>query len=328
MAKSNPSATKPRGTQSRQVTLHYRHATFQPELTTGQTLATLLDLAIAKKKNPSMRMEAVKESADTIRVINKPYHENGMVCARFLDYTDGGALAILQIDDTKDELEIRELAPRLKEQFLEGILTFGILGNHVIIAQAKALRGGHFEHHLTWLLTQKTKVLGDEYQVVLREAPSRNLKKKLGNVSSITLSEALPGATFVMHANAKQTGLEPLISALQAMMPRIQDIFGNKLTPEEALALEELNVSLKISRKRKKGTTTTLIDDLAHLLRNVDDVEVRVKAGGMEYGSKDWKLAGNRTIETEVGRVLKLKSAAAMMQEWLSELLAAEQVVG
>jgi hypothetical protein len=327
MAKQKTSAPKPRGTQPRQVTLHYRVATFQPELPTGQTIGELLDLAIAKKKNPSMRMENLDDSSDTVRVINKPYRDNGMICARFLDYTEGGALAILQIDDAKDELEIRELAPGLKEQFLEGILTFGILENHVIIAQSKALRSGHFEAHLNWLLRLKAKVLGEEYRVILSEAPARRLKKKLFDVSSVTLSEAIPGATFIRDANPKQSGLEPLISALQAMMPRIQDIFGNKLTPQQALALEELNVSLKISRKRKKGTKT-VIDDLAHLLRNVDDVEVTVKAGGTEYGSKDWKLSGTKTIETEAGRVLKLKSAATVMREWLSELLAAERVIG
>jgi hypothetical protein len=317
---------KPKGQQSLQKALHYKRATFIPDLPGGQTLQSLVDAALSKRKKPSKRMERLGLSNDTIRLVNKCYIANAMICGRFLDYTEGGATAVLEIDDDADELVIRELLPKQREQYLEGVLTFGIADNHVILIQAKALKVGHLENHLNWLLGKTTGVLPEAHKVILVDEPARNLKDKLDGVSFITLREPVPGASFVLDTEEKtKDGLDTIIAGLHAMVPSLRNILGERLSPQQALALEDLDVSLKIARKRKKGGTS-IIDDVAHLLRNVDDVDVTVKARGMEFRSDDLKLSVTRSVESEGRGMLKLGAAAEVMQDWLNTLIATGRI--
>lgn len=327
-SKSSGKKAKAKGKQTSTRTIYYKRALFIPAETVGETLGDLLDRALSKRNRPSRRMEKLGTSSDNIRAIDKCFTHNGLICGRFFDYTEGGAQAVLQIDEDAEEFGIKSIPPGKKEQFLRGMLTFGIQGNLMMLIQSNALKHGHLENHLNWLLRQSAEVLSSQARLNISDQPSPLLTRQLENVNSIVLKEGVSTGTLILEAEeTPKDTLAPVIAALQQMVPKARDIFGDRLTPEQALALEELNIELKISRVRKAGSVSAF-DQIANALRRLEDVKVVVRARGEILDTDDLRLSVQRSVEVDGNEMPDLKDVARVMQDWLSYLLSRDRVPG
>ena len=310
---------------SRKKTLHYKRAKFigTPE---NRTLAALLTAALGTSKFPMGRLERLGESNDSVRVINRCRQIGGLTVGQFLDYTEGGAQAVLKLDPKAIELAIEELSPAKTKQFLEGVLTFGIRENHVILIQTKGLRAGHLENHLNWLL-REAAVCDPSLQLFLEDEPRGEVEDKL-DARWIELRAPISAASFLGSEPAPQGVMGELVSALREVVS-FKGSFYEHLNANEALALQDVELSVRIARKgRGRGKDgPSIVDELAHTLRNIDDFEFVLKTkAGATLTSNELKLAEVCSIPTSEGGQVDMHGAAAVMQAWLGRLIAERHI--
>src|SRR4051794_1601274 len=106
--------------ENRTKTLHYKRAEIVGVPPTP--LSELLHLALSRG-NPMSRMERLGQSNDNVRLVNRPYQKESMLCGCMLDFTEGNqASTVRLVDDI--ELAIEQIPPRDLEQFIEGMLFF------------------------------------------------------------------------------------------------------------------------------------------------------------------------------------------------------------
>lgn len=304
---------------SRTKTLHYKRALLVGAPSGSSTLAKYLDAALSKIKRPMDRAE--QRGDDNVRVINKCHTLGTLICGRFLDYTNGGFQAVLDLDPEAEELSIKHLPPGKREQFLEGVLTFGIRGTHVVMMQAKGLRAGHLEEHLNWLLGQETAVLPPGTYIALEDEPSREVREKLSEVKWVELRASVPASTFLTRTEVIPKSLVgDVLRHLRELRPTRGTVF-ERMDADAALAVDDVELSIRITRKSRKKDAPSLIDELAHSLRHTDDAELTVRTPTAVYSSGELKLTAPCTVQTEGGGIPMLASAAEVMQEWLADLI-------
>jgi hypothetical protein len=331
--KSAPESTPAPKIHRRSKTVHYKRARFIGE-TRGITLAQALDVAISRGR-PMDRLEktAVEgeeqdpDEPDKLRVINACYRSGSMIVGPFLDYTHGGATLVLTLDPTADELSIEELPPPDKKQHVGGILYFGVRDNHVLLVQTSSLRSGHFENHLNWLLKEHTHVLDDSCRVFIEDEPQRQLTDKL-DVDWIELHTPISVSKFLETEKTPKGPIGRLIHAFQQEVS-LRGTFYERLSPEEALRLQDVELSLKIKRKGRgqKRTGPSLVDEIAHTLRHIDDIDfVLQTTGGATITNKELKLAQSFPIQCKPGGQLELDAVAEAMQQYLSRLIVQRHV--
>jgi hypothetical protein len=205
---------------ARTKSLYYKHAVIVGAESGANTLAVYLDAALSAKKLPMDRMERTGADDDNVRMVNKCSKLGTLICGRFLDFTEGGSQAVLELDPTAEELAIRHLSPAATEQYLEGVLTFGVRGNHVVLAQSKGLRVAHLEQHLNWLLGDHAAVFPPGVRVLLEDAPQQEIKDKLEDVDWIELRAPVPLSIFLQPAEDKPKGfMQTVLSHIRRTVP-------------------------------------------------------------------------------------------------------------
>lgn len=312
--------------ESRQKTLHYKRA----EIVGGDArpVSDLLIDAVSREQRPLHRAERRGHERDDVRVLNRPYTHNGLVCGCLLTFTEGNHQPTIKLDEEEIELAIDQIAPRAQEQFIEGMLFFGLKGHHVILLQSKGLRSAALEQHLNWLFLESTHVLPDGARVVLRDEPSREARERLQGVKSVVLRapvsldilrqrpEDIPNRHAIVRAVTREVW-----DAMRASGTFLED-----LSADQALAFEDVEISLEIRRKGRAPEGRSLIDELAHALRHADDdvFELTTKSGKV-LKSGELKLTANKSVKTRNGMPI-LADVAEKMYDWLATLIDDRQV--
>jgi hypothetical protein len=310
--------------QSRQKTLHYKRA----EIVGGELrpLEDLLNAALATRPRPLLRAERLGASNENVRLINRCRRISGMTIGIFLDFTEGNHQpTILLVDQI--ELAISQLPPRKREQFIEGMLYFGIQDNHVVLLQSRGLRAGHFENHLNWLLSELTTEISDGSRILLMDEPHPDARERFHGVKSVTLFA--PVDVNGLRKRPRHTPIslrEKIIDALSIIVDHPESLLSS-LSAEEALEMKNLEISLRVRQTgRGPKSDESVLDDLAFVLRDSEagDIEIATGSGAVIRGS-ELRLSSVRSIATTNG-IPVLASVAENMNEWLRELVQQRQV--
>jgi hypothetical protein len=324
---SRKRAPAKRKSTTRNKTLHYKRARFVGTAH-DLSLATLLQAALKASHYPMRRLERLGESNDNIRVVNGCKQVGSLTAGQFLDYTEGGAQAVLKLDPKATELAIEELSPSKAKQFLEGVLTFGVRENHVILIQAKGLRAGHLENHLNWLL-HEMNACEPGVRLYLEDEPRRDIRDKL-DVRWIELHAPVSVASFLGSEPVPKGIIGQIIEALRDSVS-LEGSFYESLSTSQVLDLQDVDLSVRIARKGRGRQTDgpSIVDELAHTLRNIDDFAfvLRTKAGAT-ITNYDLKLSEVRPVPTSEGGQVDIEGAAAIMQAWLTRLLVDRHIEG
>ncbi|HIH4316756.1 TPA: hypothetical protein ACYSBI_000672 [Morganella morganii] len=248
------------------------------------------------------------------------------------EFYDIDAITSEQIQLLSDETLTNEDAKKVKREFIDSILHFGIYQNHVMIVQSKALTSKDIENHLNWLIHRFSDYLNEDNFLILQDKPSEKTieimestpvkKIKLGSVpikaedsnGNISIEnkniERLEKVKKIKYMPAGRGG-----DIIKAMLG--SDIF-NDLKLEDSLDDANLQVNLEITYFRKTSKSgQNILDSLASSMRHIDedDIEINLDGGGTIKGG-ELRLRGNLSVQYYNG-LIDENHLYLQMHKWL-----------
>jgi hypothetical protein len=324
-------------------TVIYKRVNFQTPLE-GQTLKTLLEKALGKRKNFGERRQNVASAENPIyHAIGSSVCENhGLVFGLLVTYTPGTDSLIFIADDQAMDVVMEKVsAPATvdgkQREFLESLMYFGVVGNHMVLIQSQALKSKQLESYLRWYL-HTAGVLEGTNTFQLIDTPSETVKQKMGQAKGVRAiklgGEVLPPSTITpsspqgkeIAVQATATATEKdygLLAAIKRLMSPVQ---AAKIDFEKIAGSNiKLSVTLRYSNKTTEDGQR-LMDSLGAAFRNTDDVETELEliGGGFIKGS-DLKLTGQISVMSYDGQ-LSAYEVYEGLRQWLLEKVSAQEL--
>lgn len=307
----------------------YKQAQFKSK---HLTLQQLLEKARNQKPKAVDRIELLDEEAVLRRFINSFVAQDGMIFGQMLFYEAGKDQTVVVLDDSIPEYPVESLPiPKRQDgkgqEVLESVLYFGVLDNHVVLAQSQALRARDFENHLYWLFRRCTQVLEDDQVLVLSDQPSPKARDKIEQspVKRVVLGASLESqqeeveeTTEVDHA--KKIKFRPVGKAFDVISAVLGDDWRKDVKLDEALDDANLQVNLEITYIRKTTVTAhKLLDNIATSMRHAEpeDVKVLTDSGAVIKGD-EIKLGAKLHVNTFNG-IVDSTDMYREMHQWLED---------
>jgi len=343
--------------ESRQKAIHYKRAVIP---NCNANLQEIVESIISKDGSASkvgLRREQINPSdiESGYRLINRSSAYNTILFGQLIlfeqgksqtfmtmsddvDFYDINAITSKQIKLDTDEGVTPEERDKIKREFIDSILYFGILKNHFIVVQSSALRVKDIETHLNWLIHSFSDVFDGSNVLILQDKPTEETIQKMQEapVKKINLG-SLPIKTEDSEGNVK---IENIPSENQTSIPSLQKVkklkfmpqgkggdvikaaFGedwfNDLRLEDSLDEANLQVNLEITYFRKTTKSgQKVLDTLATSLRHVDDDDllITLQGGGTIKGG-DMRLSGKVNVQYNNG-LLDENDLYLQMHKWL-----------
>ncbi|SDP60769.1 hypothetical protein SAMN04489708_117109 [Paracidovorax cattleyae] len=285
---------------------------------------------------------------------------DGFVFGALMTYTPGTDSLCVIDDDQAFDVQIEKLAVPSTEdgkrrEFLESMMYFGIVDNHMVLMQSQALKSPQLESYLRWLL-HGAEVLAGTNTFQLIDTPSTTVRQRMEagkGVRAIKLDgEVLPPSAVARAAPGDQPPVGPAVAV--APTQRVDQIslvtstvddddFGvlaalKKLfSPSQAARIDFAklagsNIQMSVTLRYKRNTTEdgqALMDTLGVALRNTDDLDTRIhlKDGGTIRGG-DLKLDGKISLTAYDGQFSPSEVYEGMRQWLLSKVTTDELPAG
>jgi hypothetical protein len=307
----------------------------------GETLKTLLASALKMKSTFGERKLNVSDADQPIFHMIGSYQDEakGFVFGTFMTFTPGTDPLYLVDDEQAVNVMVEKLkAPNTvdgkKREFLESIMHFGIIQNHVVLMQSQALKSPQLESYLRWLLHDSAVLAGDNtFQLV--DSPSKEVRAKMNKakgVRAITVGgEVLPPS--LMHINKSTDKVETKTEAKSISVTAKQDssdwgplaAIKSLLEPAQAAKIDfdklsGSNIELTVTVRYKQNTTEDghkLMDTLGAAFRNTEDVETAIELiGGGQIKGSELKLDGTIPVTSYDGQ-LNSSEVFEGMRQWL-----------
>lgn len=327
-------------------TIHYRYAKITESTDTLQASLEKsfevkdLHLAINRQEQPN------SEEKD-YRLINHKQEHQKMLFGQFIHVKPGESQPIMTIDTNATSYTIEAILPsnlseedakKAKKEFVNAILYFGVLDNHVVVLPSSSLTPRELENHFGWLIGSKADLLSKTSILLLQNQPPKTTIEKIeaspvrhiaigAPVGPSTFSEDLineektVSETKMVDVNASNLGMD----LLEKLLPRgiFQDVFFKDSLDESNL---KLNLLISYARKTdEKGQRA--LDQIATALRHMDDADVKIKLrnGGIIHGN-ELKLSKPITFNLTDSGLVDETDLFAKMRTWLIEQIKAEEI--
>lgn len=273
-----------------------------------QSLSEMLKEALSdtsNRKKVISRQETLNDSGD-MRFINTYENYNGMFFSQLISVEAGKIQSYLHLDDESESYPIKPInldlveeipnkdKEKLRREFLDSIIYFGVIENHIAILQSSTLRARQLESYLNWflgssccnILPENTPiVLSDSITEKMRDRISKSPAKEISVGSPINTTPVLPIIATnsekleILTTDAQVASVKHTLDPNDASL--IERFFGINLSGKEfADSLEKANLSLEMKLKFKKTTTKNgqeLIDQVATSLRHLDPDDYYIK---------------------------------------------------
>ena len=338
-------------TEKRRRTLHYKHAKLSQ---TSETLQSLLEKHLDdpnsnfyKVKN---RQDTLTEDGKAVRFINShSKHGGSLLLSQLVQFESGLSQQTIEIDENAGAYPLSILSPKdikktndkARAEFLDSVLYFGVLENHVLVLSSQRLQSKELESHLNWFLMNLTKSLSTilllsdqptkEAIQLFEQSPTKTISlgsdivyqpsiKNSENKESIKENTSISNATSITYA-PKTIGAKMMELLKQA---------GNIPETDFNDALDDSNLRMKIELSFNRKTTTkgqNTIDTIATSLRHFDqeDVKIKLANGGVLQGDK-LKLSKTFNLEFINGQVNESDLYQTMVA-WLYEKITSDEAV-
>lgn len=299
----------------RRKTMHYKRAEMKIP---GAKLQDYLKKAFRKKSRPRERMELLDELGTTKRFVNSKTHLAGMLCGQMMLYEHGKHQSIIVLDDDKDEypvesIDIKPTEEGKRREFLESVLYFGILENHVVVVQSKSLRARQLETHLNWLLGDCTRTMPPNQVVFLSDRPTESARRKIEKspVKSVVFgttleTEGVPEAELQKtRPSARKFKFRPVGKGFDILAAAFGGNWRETIKLEDSLDEANLMVNLEVTYFRKTTENAhRVLDNIATSMRHTEEGDVRVKLeGGGQIKGDELKCTGYVNVDTYNGIV-------------------------
>lgn len=318
--------------ESKRKLLHYRRATFLQPI--GRTLQELLEEALKDLSAVGDRIRHINDDTDDgwQQFINTHRSALGMELGNLVLYAPDQNRQIIAIDHKANELDIEQLSPPSgpdgkKRQFLESLLYYGAMGNHLILLQSVALRARDLEAYLNYFL-RKAQLLSDENAIYLNNYTPVATHERLENseVKSVRIGTPLvdTAINIVDEAASNKQNKHKFI-ALGEGLEILKACAGDRMKGidwNDLHSTNNLEVFVEVTYKRQTDPRTqNLLNQVTTALRHANDEDVRIelKGGGTVIGS-DLQVKNYINIDSYNGLV-DPTDLFPKMNAWLIELL-------
>lgn len=303
-------------------TLHYKRATY---LQGSGNLQADVKKALSKAKTVGDRKQVVNASENTFLLANSVRNRWGMTFGSVLLYSRGRNQPLVTENDSAADLTVEQLAPPpdatgARRDFIESLLFFGLLGNHVVLLQSIGLRARQFESHLAWLLQTKTTTLSEDDRVALADQPSQSAIKQVLKSPVKRVSVGMPLETSPVPAKpgSKHLTFQPEGSGFSVLRSMLGQNWMNKLKLSDSLDHSRLKVEVHVSYTRTTDESAQdLLNDIAVKLRHQEPEEVNIRlASGAKLTGDDLRVSGPVSVMT-YGGLVDPEDLYPRMRDWL-----------
>ncbi|MGL6348515.1 MAG: hypothetical protein ACRC2U_01395 [Aeromonas sp.] len=328
-------------TESKRKIIHYKRAVISNcDLTLQNILENLLLKTDAPTFKATARKEMINADADYCRLINRNKQFHGMFFGQLVFFEPGKSQTFITLDEDAEFYNISSLTSesikdddtqdastlnreKLRKEFINSILYFGVFDNHVVILQSAALRARELETHLVWFLGSCTDSISTESILILKDKPTEETLKKIQSLPVKTVRLGAPVGTYEeitassdtkdieaesstrSELKAKNIKWAPKGAGFDVIRALMDAGLFEKVNLDDALDDANFKVSLEISYIRKTTINgQKMIDNIATSMRHMDESDVRIELqGGGTLKGEDLKLSGPISVQTIDGLV-------------------------
>jgi hypothetical protein len=353
---------------SRQKSIHYKLAGLS---NCASDLQSILDSILSENGTASkvgMRREQINpsDSQSGYRLINRSNTFQTLLFGQLILFEQGKSQALMTISDdvafydinsiTSEQIKLdgdenasTEVQEKVKREFIDSILYFGVLGNHMVIVQSSSLRARDLETHLSWLIHSFSSSFNNNSTLMLRDKPSAEVIQRMNTapVKRITLgsvpvkSQGDGDGVIIQNSPDHNHKIEAKDSVKKVRKVRfmptgkggsiLRAAFGEQwfsdLRLEDSLDESNLQVNLEITYFRKTTADgQKVMDTLASSLRHTDsdDIEIELQGGGKIKGD-DLKLSGNISVQYNNG-LIDENDLYLHMHKWLINKISSGEI--
>jgi hypothetical protein len=307
--------------------------------------------AIAEKA--VSRRELINADDDSYRLINHHQIYNGMYFGQLVFFESGKSQALITLDSDAISYKIDSMTPtpvgtkgpnKAKREFVDSILYFGLLDDHMVLMQSKALTSRELEAHLGWLLGTLVSSIDKDSAVILGDKPTEATIKKIEKqpVKSVHVGAPVYTQEEVNDEddkNAKETKTAdtvelskrvrfiPIGTGVNVIKAALGEGWFTENKLEDSLDDANLKVSLEITYMRKTSKVgQKMLDNIATAMRHSDESDVRIDLhGGGSISGKDLKLSGKVSVKYNDGLVDE-GDLYHQMHSWLVSKVTSQEI--
>lgn len=278
------------------------------------------------------RQQKVSTSSDDTIFINHISEYKNMIFGELVIIEIGKSQQVISLDDDASEYVIKTLASsdlafdddnedsqKKQKEFVESVLYFGIIGNHLAIIQSRALTARILESYLDWLLGEASEAMSDDYAIILKDTANQKIQQKLETtpVKKLVLTTPIEAEEIQESTEVAKTSYslsDKIVKVLQALL---KDDFSNHKFEDD---LDGANLKMKLEMTYDRKTSASgqrILDSVASSLRHSDDYKIELN-DGTEITADQLKLSGTIPIEIIKGNVYTI-GLKAQIHSWLLE---------
>ncbi len=329
------------GREKKRKSIHYKVATISNQT---QTLQEMLEAALCDQSDAhyaANRMEKINPDHDSIcRLINHHTVFQGMFCGQLVRFESGRSQVLMTLDEQASEYSIDTITSdavageegesesekvRRKKEFIDSILYFGCLDNHIVLMQSQALTSRELETHLSWLLGTRLSIMARNSALMLQDKITEEVRAKVERSPVKTVSIGTPVETSEQQSGddsgesvSKGVQWVPAGRGADILSAAMGADWFNRLKLDDSLDEANLQVQLKVTYLRKTSKTgQQMLDNIAASMRHShdDDVVVELKGGGKLLG-KEVRLNGHLNVQATNG-IVDESDLYHQMHTWL-----------
>ena len=239
--------------ERRAVTIYYRKLVTHDDAELPLTLEAAIRAALARQVDGvvlqsrwNLRCLVGPAPARDHLFINHIHDEKQLVFGNLVSFTKGRAQALLKQLGEVAEVNIEQFDPPENDEFLDAILYWLVIKNHVFLIETGALRSAEFEKYIRWLLTERSAVwpsdthtfLIDEFDLARDELQKRASDVRMINIGGRARSSDAPASEFGIERVRVQRGeiAELAGSEEEGWVKRVLEaVLGNQETVNNTL---------------------------------------------------------------------------------------------
>lgn len=251
--------------------------------------------------------------------------------------------SLIALDDQKGSFDVSAIAAQqkdgVKQEFLDSIAYFGILGNHVVLAQTRALDSRDFENYLNWMLKTATGTIPSTDDLVLEDPAATKARKKhaRSHIRGLTIGAPVratqsdggvaDGATSSENttlSTSTYTLKGPGADVLRSILP---DGAFDSLSLKSSLEDDHIEVSVTVRLKGKVDASTSaerLLRTLGRATRHMDerDYKLELRNADGEFVNDSFKVRHPHTVKmTTSGGLVDEIDFCRKMARWLETIV-------
>ena len=325
---------------SRNKTLIYKVARFNSE-SEGLTLQSALKQLQSKKPKASDRNMEVEQGR--FRVANYLGVHKNMEVGELFDYVPGHRQPQADIKEGATEYHVHSLAPTQKgREFLDSIMFFGVLDNHVILAQTMSMKAAQFESYINHIM-RVSSIFAEGQFVSMDDCPPLDARVRLKNTKSVEFTRPVELETSMAGQSKDHQPLQAVTDTKSiTIKPKgmvwqvLKQFLPDNVRLPEGLSMDEIvqDKSLEVSMRLKwshlsSKAPTALLDEISNQLRHVDEeLDYRIETRSGSITKEQMKLKAVVSVEERAEGLLSRESMWRRIYEWLQQLKQEGRITG